>query len=78
MAGILIRPRWTQQWDIAVFPASNSCVQITPDESNSYTEDDPLPEARSMANLLFLPDGRILCLNGAGTGERFFVLKNRS
>jgi hypothetical protein len=68
MAGILIRPRWTQQWDIAVFPASNSCVQITPDESNSYTEDDPLPEARSMANLLFLPDGRILCLNGAGTG----------
>jgi hypothetical protein len=61
--------RWSNQdWNIAAFPASTSCVRITPDASKSYTKDDPLPEGRSMANLIFLPDGRILCLNGAKTG----------
>lgn len=61
--------RWSVDWDIASFPASPSCVKITPDLSGSYTHDDPLPEGRSMANLVFLPDGRILCLNGARTGS---------
>ncbi|KAJ6594293.1 glyoxal oxidase [Mycena capillaripes] len=59
---------WSQGWDIASLPASASCVKITPDQSKSYTKDDPLPEARSMANLIALPDGRVLCLNGARTG----------
>ncbi|KAH7913258.1 glyoxal oxidase [Hygrophoropsis aurantiaca] len=60
--------QWTQQWDIPHWPASNSCVEITPDFSPKYTELDPLPEGRTMGNLILLPDGRILCLNGAKTG----------
>ncbi|TFK16812.1 copper radical oxidase [Coprinopsis marcescibilis] len=47
---------------------STSCVSITPDVSGSYIHDDPLPEARSMLNLIQLPDGTVLGLNGAGTG----------
>ncbi|KAM6502144.1 copper radical oxidase [Amanita muscaria] len=51
-------------------PASTSCVRLTPDLSGSYTEDDPLPEERSMGNLIALPNGKMLLLNGArmGTG----------
>ncbi|KAJ7650953.1 copper radical oxidase [Roridomyces roridus] len=59
---------WSTGWNIAAFPASTSCVTITPDVGKKYTQDDPLPEARSMANLISLPDGRVLCLNGAQTG----------
>ncbi|KAJ6489515.1 glyoxal oxidase [Mycena vitilis] len=59
---------WKTDWDIASFPASTSCVTITPDTNKSYTTVDPLPEGRSMGNLVNLPDGRILCLNGAQTG----------
>ncbi|EPT04572.1 hypothetical protein FOMPIDRAFT_281602 [Fomitopsis schrenkii] len=59
---------WGTNWDIAQYPASDSCVTITPDVSTKYVEDDPLPEVRSMGNLIFLPNGKILCLNGAGTG----------
>jgi hypothetical protein len=59
---------WSQDWDIASFPASTSCVRITPDKSKSYTKDDAMLEGRSMANLIALPDGRVLCVNGAGTG----------
>lgn len=60
--------RWTQKWDIPHWPASTSCVQITPDQSPNYVELDPLPEGRTMGNLILLPDGRVLCLNGAKTG----------
>lgn len=48
--------------------ASTSCVKITPDVSKSYVHDDPLPDRRSMTNLVLLPDGKILCLNGARSG----------
>lgn len=61
--------RWVPNWNIAAFPASTSCVKITPDESKNYVQEDPLPEGRSMASLVFLADGRILCLNGASTGK---------
>jgi hypothetical protein len=60
--------QWTQNWDIPHWPASSSCVQITPDQSPNYVELDALPEGRTMGNLILLPDGRILCLNGAKTG----------
>jgi hypothetical protein len=60
--------QWVTTWNIAANPTSNSCVKITPDASGSYTHDDPLPEGRSMANLVFLPTGKILCLNGANLG----------
>ncbi|PCH36106.1 copper radical oxidase [Wolfiporia cocos MD-104 SS10] len=61
--------QWDTNWDIAQYPASNSCVSITPDVSTTYVEEDPLPELRSMGNLILLPNGKILCLNGAGTGD---------
>ncbi|KAJ7497677.1 glyoxal oxidase [Mycena latifolia] len=59
---------WSTDWDIASMPASTSCVTITPDVAGNYTKVDPLPEGRSMGNLINLPDGRVLCLNGAKTG----------
>ncbi|KAF4610671.1 hypothetical protein D9613_007314 [Agrocybe pediades] len=49
-------------------PASSSCVKIAPDVSRSYVQDDPMPGGRAMTNLILLPDGKILCLNGAKTG----------
>ncbi len=60
--------QWNIDWNIAAFNASNSCVRITPDQSSSYVQDDPLPEGRSMGNLINLPNGKILMLNGAQTG----------
>ncbi|KAJ8463198.1 hypothetical protein ONZ45_g17667 [Pleurotus djamor] len=60
--------RWVANWNIPGFKASTSCVSITPDVSRNYRKDDPLPEGRSMANLIFLPTGKVLCVNGARTG----------
>ncbi|KAI9435759.1 glyoxal oxidase [Lactarius indigo] len=59
---------WVKNWNIAQHEASSSCVQITPDVSSSYTHVDPLPEGRTMGNLILLPTGQVLCVNGAGTG----------
>lgn len=62
--------RWYDQNFVPVTkPASTSCVRITPDVSGAYIEDDPLPEGRSMGSLIALPNGKILCLNGAGMGR---------
>jgi len=60
--------QWQATWDIASFAASPSCVKITPDVSGHYTEDDPLPDGRSMGSMILLPDGRIFYSNGAKTG----------
>ncbi|KAF8635140.1 hypothetical protein AX15_000524 [Amanita polypyramis BW_CC] len=61
--------RWTSPGFISLqYKASSSCVSITPDVSSRYNEEDPLPEGRVMANLIFLPNGKILCLNGARKG----------
>ncbi|KAJ7217754.1 glyoxal oxidase [Mycena pura] len=59
---------WSTDWDIASMAASTSCVRITPDISKSYTKDDSMLEGRSMASLISLPDGRVLCLSGAKLG----------
>lgn len=59
---------WTRNWDIPHFGASQSCVSITPDVSGTYTKMDNLPEGRTMGNLIQLPNGQILCLNGASQG----------
>ena len=62
--------RWTDQNFVPIrLPASTSCVRLTPDNAGTYTEDDPLPEGRSMGVLIALPNGKILCLNGAGLGK---------
>ncbi|GJE94392.1 glyoxal oxidase and galactose oxidase domain-containing protein [Phanerochaete sordida] len=47
---------------------SKSCVRITPDVSQNYEEDDDVPSPRSMGNMILLPTGKILYLNGAQTG----------
>ncbi|KAF8629225.1 hypothetical protein AX17_005808 [Amanita inopinata Kibby_2008] len=61
--------QWYDQNFVAVGqPSSPSCVRLTPDVSGSYTEDDALPESRTMTNLIALPNGKILCLNGARMG----------
>ena len=58
---LLFIHRWQTNWNIAAFPASTSCVTIAPEASSNptYVEDDDLLEARSMLNLIYLPDGRI-------------------
>ncbi|KAI9463565.1 glyoxal oxidase [Lactarius psammicola] len=61
---------WVTNWNIAQHAASSSCVQITPDVSSSYTHVDSLPEGRTMGNLILLPTGQVLCLNGAGTATQ--------
>ncbi|KIY67090.1 copper radical oxidase [Cylindrobasidium torrendii FP15055 ss-10] len=60
--------QWVTSWPIVEYGASTSCQKISPDVSPSYTPDDPLPVARSMANFIFMPDGKIFCVNGAETG----------
>ncbi|KAG6855699.1 hypothetical protein H0H87_011890 [Tephrocybe sp. NHM501043] len=61
--------RWMDRdWIIPTYPASTSCVRLTPDVAKTYEQDDPLPEPRSMGNLIALPNGKILCLNGAKMG----------
>ncbi|KAF9024558.1 copper radical oxidase [Hymenopellis radicata] len=60
---------WNTQTTVIVnLPASTSCQKITPDVSGSYQADDPLPQARSMGNFIFLPDGLIFFVGGAGVG----------
>ncbi|RKO91038.1 hypothetical protein BDK51DRAFT_12639, partial [Blyttiomyces helicus] len=51
--------------------ASNSCVQINPDDgpAAAWTAVDPMPNARLMPDSVILPDGKILYVNGAGWGQ---------
>ncbi|KAJ2926787.1 hypothetical protein H1R20_g10295, partial [Candolleomyces eurysporus] len=67
-ANVTTETWWAQDFIPLQQAPSTSCVKITPDVSQSYTHDDPLPEARSMLNLIQLPDGTVLGLNGAATG----------
>lgn len=63
-------PQWSDPTFIAIQQtAATSCVKITPDVSPSYEHDDPLPDGRTMANLILLPDGTIFCTNGAKFGK---------
>ncbi|KXN90857.1 Galactose oxidase [Leucoagaricus sp. SymC.cos] len=68
--GSNIQPnRWkSPSFIVPTYAASTSCVTLTPDLSPSYTHDDPLPEGRSMVNFIFLPNGKILAVNGARMG----------
>ena len=52
-------------YNITAVPADDSCVRISPDDANpTYTDDDKLPEARSMGQLIYLPDGTMWLGNG--------------
>ncbi|EJU01093.1 copper radical oxidase [Dacryopinax primogenitus] len=55
-------------WNIAAYPADNSCVKISPDVSENWEYDDSIPEGRSMGQFIILPDGKLLLLNGANLG----------
>ena len=51
-------------------PASDSCVRISPDVSSDWETDEPLREGRTMGNMILLPTGKILMVNGANLGTR--------
>jgi hypothetical protein len=51
--------------NVTAVPADDSCVRITPESANpTYTDDDSLPEPRSMGQLIYLPDGTLWLGNG--------------
>jgi hypothetical protein len=61
--------QWTDPTFVPpTYPASNSCVRITPDNSTSYIEDDPMLQPTAMSSFIALPDGTLLNLNGAQLG----------
>ncbi|GAA5836857.1 hypothetical protein JCM11251_005807 [Rhodosporidiobolus azoricus] len=60
--------QWTLNWNIAGYPADSTCVSMTPDVSTDWVDEEPLPEPRVMGNFIFLPDGRLVLINGIGKG----------
>ncbi|SGY66362.1 BQ5605_C004g02665 [Microbotryum silenes-dioicae] len=60
--------QWVTSWNIAAYPADSTCVSMTPDVSTNWVDEDPLPEGRVMGNLISLPDGRFVVINGIGKG----------
>lgn len=56
-------------YNVTAVQADDTCVRITPDSSNpEYTDDDSLPEPRSMGQFIYLPDGTLWLGNGVGMG----------
>ncbi|KAL8277617.1 hypothetical protein RQP46_010049 [Phenoliferia psychrophenolica] len=60
--------QWVTTWNIAAYPADSTCVSMTPDVSTTWVDEEPLPEGRVMGNWIFLPDGRLVLINGIGKG----------
>ncbi|ORY61159.1 copper radical oxidase [Leucosporidium creatinivorum] len=60
--------QWVTTWNIAAYPADSTCVSMTPDLSTDWIDEEPLPEGRVMGNWIFLPDGRLVLINGIGKG----------
>ncbi|KDQ12600.1 hypothetical protein BOTBODRAFT_176282 [Botryobasidium botryosum FD-172 SS1] len=59
---------FNQTLNFAAYPTDSSCVRITPDVSHDWSDDDSLPEGRSMGSFIALPDGTFFLGNGANTG----------
>ena len=59
---------WSESAPWPTMKTDQSCVRITPDESQDYVNDDDVPMGRSMGNMILLPNGKIMYLNGAQTG----------
>lgn len=52
-------------FNVTAVQADDTCVRISPqDKSPAYSDDDDLPEPRSMGNFIFLPDGKLWLGNG--------------
>ncbi|QRW26896.1 glyoxal oxidase [Rhizoctonia solani] len=60
--------QWVENWAIAAYPADATCVKMTPDVDAKWTDDDSLPEGRTMGNMIALPNGQIFMVNGANQG----------
>ncbi|KIJ49410.1 copper radical oxidase [Sphaerobolus stellatus SS14] len=60
--------QWGTDWDMAQYPASDSCVSITPDVSGDWVTEESLDQGRTMGNFVLLPDGNVFLVNGANTG----------
>jgi hypothetical protein len=60
--------QWTSGIVLIDVAASDSCISITPETSNEFVDEDPLPEGRTMGNAIILPDGTLFVVNGANTG----------
>lgn len=58
----------TTDTTIVDLPADKSCVRISPDADNTFSDDDDLPEGRVMGNFILLPNGKIFLVNGVGKG----------
>lgn len=43
--------QWTTTWNISAYPASTSCVTISPDVDTTWYETDALDSGRSMGNV---------------------------
>lgn len=55
-------------WNVAAYPADDTCVSITPDVSSEWVEEDKMFEGRSMGQFILLPNGKLFHLNGIATG----------
>ncbi|GHJ88515.1 hypothetical protein NliqN6_4917 [Naganishia liquefaciens] len=60
--------QWVTNWPIASYPASTSCVKITPDVDITWQYEDALDTGRTMGQFVNLPDGRLFMANGAHKG----------
>ncbi|GAA5955092.1 hypothetical protein JCM21900_001609 [Sporobolomyces salmonicolor] len=60
--------QWVTNWNIAGYPADSTCVSMTPDVETTWNDEESLPEGRVMGNWIFLPDGRLVLINGIGKG----------
>ncbi|KAF9535190.1 copper radical oxidase [Crepidotus variabilis] len=58
-------------------PASTDCQRITPEpQDNSapvYVQDDDMPDGRTMGQIILLPDGKLLMVNGGAKGTAAYA-----
>ncbi|PPQ70512.1 hypothetical protein CVT25_007662 [Psilocybe cyanescens] len=63
------------------FPASDDCQRLTPEPADqsaaavAYEQDDDMPDPRTMGQLLNLPDGTLLMVNGGRNGTAGYADK---
>jgi hypothetical protein len=66
-------------FNVTAVRADDTCVRIRPDDENpTYTDDDSLPEGRSMGSLVYLPDGTMWLGNGVEYGTAGYGGENYS
>ncbi|GAA6015966.1 hypothetical protein JCM10207_006822 [Rhodosporidiobolus poonsookiae] len=71
------RDDWNQTaWIVIDTAADNSCVSIPFDKKPTWKDEESLPENRSMANMIILPDETLLVLNGAAYGTEGYGWEN--